>query len=58
VAVILSLFASYLVAMTVVPLFCAKLIKAIRSTTEVGHSEIGQRSQHGLACTLQPLVQS
>ena len=27
-AVILSLFASYLVAMTVVPLFCAKLIKA------------------------------
>ncbi len=26
-AVILSLFASYLVAMTVVPLFCAKLIK-------------------------------
>ena len=27
-AVVLSLFASYLVAMTVVPLFCAKLIKA------------------------------
>ena len=26
-AVVLSLFASYLVAMTVVPLFCAKLIK-------------------------------
>ena len=27
-AVVLSLFASYFVAMTVVPLFCAKLIKA------------------------------
>ncbi len=33
-AVILSLFASYLVAMTVVPLFCAKLIKGHR-----GHDE-------------------
>ena len=33
-AVILSLFASYLVAMTVVPLFCAKLIKAPH-----GHSD-------------------
>ena len=27
-SVVLSLFASYVVAMTVVPLFCAKLIKA------------------------------
>ena len=34
VAVILSLFASYFVAMTVVPLFCAKLIK----TSEVEHT--------------------
>ena len=33
-AVILSLFASYLVAMTVVPLFCANLIKNVH-----GHSE-------------------
>ena len=31
--VVLSLFASYLVAMSVVPLFCAKLIKAL----EVAH---------------------
>ncbi len=31
-AVILSLFASYLVAMTVVPLFCAKLIKGHHGT--------------------------
>jgi len=33
-AVILSLFASYLVAMTVVPLFCAKLIKGHHSHDE------------------------
>jgi multidrug efflux pump subunit AcrB len=33
-AVILSLFASYLVAMTVVPLFCAKLIKGHRHPDE------------------------
>src|SRR5487761_2008315 len=33
-AVILSLFASYFVAMTVVPLFCAKLIKGVQ-----GHGE-------------------
>ncbi len=33
-SVVLSLFASYLVAMTVVPLFCAKLIKG-----HVGHGE-------------------
>ncbi len=38
-AVILSLFASYLVAMTVVPLFCAKLIK--------GHAEHGA-SEHAV----------
>ena len=31
-AVVLSLFASYFVAMTVVPLFCAKLIKAPHHT--------------------------
>lgn len=38
-AVILSLFASYLVAMTVVPLFCAKLIKYHRGH-EAGEIEI------------------
>jgi len=47
-AVILSLFASYLVAMTVVPLFCAKLIKGKQEQKEVGHSEIGQSKPHGL----------
>ena len=31
-AVVLSLFASYVVAMTVVPLFCARFIKAPRIT--------------------------
>jgi HAE1 family hydrophobic/amphiphilic exporter-1 len=40
-AVILSLFASYLVAMTVVPLFCAKLIRG-HQATEAGNSEIGR----------------
>jgi HAE1 family hydrophobic/amphiphilic exporter-1 len=35
-AVILSLFASYFVAMTVVPLFCAKLIKVRQADLELG----------------------
>jgi len=35
-AVILSLFASYFVAMTVVPLFCAKLIKFRQADQELG----------------------
>jgi HAE1 family hydrophobic/amphiphilic exporter-1 len=35
-AVILSLFASYFVAMTVVPLFCAKLIKLRQADEELG----------------------
>jgi HAE1 family hydrophobic/amphiphilic exporter-1 len=35
-AVILSLFASYFVAMTVVPLFCAKLISSHQAHEEVG----------------------
>ena len=38
-AVILSLFASYVVAMTVVPLFCAKLIKLHQGHGEGGASE-------------------
>ena len=46
-AVILSLFASYLVAMTVVPLFCAKLIRGHQEHKEVGHSETGQPKPHG-----------
>jgi hydrophobic/amphiphilic exporter-1 (mainly G- bacteria), HAE1 family len=35
-AVVLSLFASYLVAMSVVPLFCAKLIKHRQADEELG----------------------
>ncbi len=35
-AVILSLFASYFVAMTVVPLYCAKLIKKHEADEEIG----------------------
>src|ERR1700740_1008918 len=40
-SVVLSLFASYFVAMTVVPLFCAKLIKAHQAheTSADGHQE-------------------
>jgi multidrug efflux pump subunit AcrB len=43
-AVILSLFASYLVAMTVVPLFCAKLIKGTQ-----GHDETESAPPKGWA---------
>jgi multidrug efflux pump subunit AcrB len=42
-AVVLSLLASYLVAMTVVPLFCAKLIKKHQADEEVGAGSIGAR---------------
>jgi hydrophobic/amphiphilic exporter-1 (mainly G- bacteria), HAE1 family len=42
-AVVLSLLASYLVAMTVVPLFCAKLIKKHQADEEVGEGSIGSR---------------
>jgi multidrug efflux pump subunit AcrB len=42
-AVVLSLFASYFVAMTVVPLFCAKLIKKHQADEEVGEGAIGSR---------------
>jgi HAE1 family hydrophobic/amphiphilic exporter-1 len=40
-AVVLSLFASYFVAMTVVPLFCAKLIKAhqVHAASSEAHQE-------------------
>ena len=43
VAVVLSLLASYLVAMTVVPLFCAKLVKKHQADEEVGEGAIGAR---------------
>jgi HAE1 family hydrophobic/amphiphilic exporter-1 len=42
-AVILSLFASYFVAMTVVPLFCAKLIKKHQADEAVGEGSIAAR---------------
>ncbi len=37
-AVVLSLFASYFVAMTVVPLFCAKFIESPHAATEGAHT--------------------
>src|SRR6201987_4956590 len=42
-AVVLSLAASYLVAMTVVPLFCAKLIHKHQADEEVGEGSMGAR---------------
>ena len=42
-AVVLSLAASYVVAMTVVPLFCAKLINKHQADEEVGEGSIGSR---------------
>ena len=42
-AVVLSLLASYVVAMTVVPLFCAKLVKKNQADEEVGQGSIGAR---------------
>jgi hydrophobic/amphiphilic exporter-1 (mainly G- bacteria), HAE1 family len=42
-AVILSLFASYFVAMTVVPLFCAKLISAHQAHEEAGGASVLSR---------------
>jgi multidrug efflux pump subunit AcrB len=42
-AVVLSLLASYVVAMTVVPLFCAKLIKKHQADEECGEGAIGAR---------------
>ncbi len=46
-SVVLSLFASYFVAMTVVPLFCANLIKGHQEEKELGHSEAGQPKPRG-----------
>src|SRR3989441_9067744 len=42
-AVVLSLFASYVVAMTVVPLFCAKLVRKHQADEEVGEGSPGAR---------------
>jgi multidrug efflux pump subunit AcrB len=42
-AVILSLFASYIVAMTVVPLFCAKLVKKHQADEQMGEGSIEAR---------------
>src|SRR6202030_518048 len=42
-AVILSLFASYFVAMTVVPVFCEKFIKKHQADEEVGDDFVGSR---------------
>ncbi len=46
-SLVLSLFASYFVAMTVVPLFCANLIKGHQEKKEVGHAEAGLPKPRG-----------
>src|SRR5262249_55851198 len=43
IAVVLSLFGSYLVAMTGVPLFCAKWVKKKQADEEMGEGSIGAR---------------
>jgi hydrophobic/amphiphilic exporter-1 (mainly G- bacteria), HAE1 family len=47
-SVVLSLFASYLVAMTVVPLFCAKFIEGHQSDPLESKAEAGQKAPEGL----------
>lgn len=42
-SVVLSLFASYFVAMTLVPLFCAKFINLHQADEELGEGSIGAR---------------
>jgi len=44
-AVVISLFASYLVAMTVIPLFCSRFLKAVPHTG--GHEGYSQPSEAG-----------
>jgi HAE1 family hydrophobic/amphiphilic exporter-1 len=46
-SVVLSLFASYLVAMTVVPLFCAKFIEGHQSGPLEAKAEAGQKAPKG-----------
>ncbi len=57
-AVILSLFASYFVAMTVVPLFCAKLIQRPDADEELGEVQGAPPPGKKLGRAVQPLVQS
>ena len=45
-AVVISLAASYIVAMTVVPLFCARFIKAPHHAREVNRQSFGDRFNH------------
>ena len=47
-AVVISLFASYLVAMTVIPLFCARFLKAV--------PQGGAHAEHGTLATSEPEV--
>jgi multidrug efflux pump subunit AcrB len=48
-AVVLALFASYFIAMTVVPLFCAKLIKGVQHGAEPGAGSEGAPVREGEA---------
>jgi multidrug efflux pump subunit AcrB len=46
-AVVISLFASYMVAMTVIPLFCSRFLKALPHGTGHGHSGAENSSATG-----------
>ena len=46
-AVVVSLFASYIVAMTVVPLFCARLPETTQRIRERRYSRLGRTLQRG-----------
>jgi multidrug efflux pump subunit AcrB len=48
-AVVISLFASYLVAMTVIPLFCSRFLKAVPHVDGVKESEEETHSETGKA---------
>jgi multidrug efflux pump subunit AcrB len=50
-AVVISLFASYVVAMTVVPLFCAKLIRLPAHQAESQNAEAGKKEKKHLGWT-------
>jgi hydrophobic/amphiphilic exporter-1 (mainly G- bacteria), HAE1 family len=55
-AVVLALFASYVVAMTVVPLYCAKLVRAHQPAEEHGSGSWGQRFNESFAKNFRKLL--
>ena len=52
--VVLSLFASYIVAMTVVPLFCARFIKTAHGTAGITKRNLSSEIRHRLQSQVRP----